>query len=102
MKFAKSIALVAMTCLAMFVASFAQQVQTDCDHRSVQVAPAAEHGTGETVTPNFEHAIPNIPGKSLVIPELLTMHPEESRPHTSTQTRPSSMPTSSRELSSHR
>jgi hypothetical protein len=27
---------------------------------------AAEHGTGETVTPNFEHAIPNIPGKSLV------------------------------------
>ena len=66
MKFAKSIALVAMTCLAMFVASFAQQVQTDFDHRSAQVAPAAEYSTGETVTPNFEHAIPNIPGKSLV------------------------------------
>jgi quercetin dioxygenase-like cupin family protein len=66
MKFAKSIALVAMTCLAMFVTSFAQQVQTDFDHRSAPVAPAAEHGTGETVTPNFEHAIPNIPGKSLV------------------------------------
>jgi quercetin dioxygenase-like cupin family protein len=63
MKFAKSIALVA---LAMFVPSFAQQVQTDFDHRSAQVAPAAEHGSGETVTPNFEHAIPNIPGKSLV------------------------------------
>ena len=66
MKFAKSIASVAVTCLAMFVASFAQQGQTDFDHRSAQVAPAAEHGTGETVTPNFEHAIPNIPGKSLV------------------------------------
>src|SRR4029077_7545196 len=48
------------------VTSFAQQVQTDFDHRSAQVAPATEHGTGETVTPNLEHAIPNIPGKSLV------------------------------------
>ena len=66
MEFAKRIALVAMTCLAMFVPSFAQQVQTDFDHRSAQVAPAAEHGTGETVTPSFELAIPNIPGKSLV------------------------------------
>jgi quercetin dioxygenase-like cupin family protein len=27
---------------------------------------AAVHGLGETVTPHFEHAIPNIPGKSLV------------------------------------
>jgi quercetin dioxygenase-like cupin family protein len=27
--------------------------------------PAVAHGTGETVTPNFEHAIPNLPGKSL-------------------------------------
>jgi quercetin dioxygenase-like cupin family protein len=27
--------------------------------------PAAAHGTAETVTPNFQHAIPNIPGKSL-------------------------------------
>ncbi|NIF41592.1 cupin domain-containing protein [Burkholderia sp. Tr-862] len=27
--------------------------------------PAAAHGTGETVTPNFQHAIPNLPGKSL-------------------------------------
>jgi quercetin dioxygenase-like cupin family protein len=27
---------------------------------------AAAHGPGETVTPNFEHAIPNIPGKSLI------------------------------------
>src|SRR5215469_13718489 len=27
---------------------------------------AQTHGTGETVTTNFEHAIPNIPGKSLV------------------------------------
>jgi quercetin dioxygenase-like cupin family protein len=28
-------------------------------------APAMAHGTGETVTPNFDHALPNIPGKSL-------------------------------------
>jgi len=28
--------------------------------------PAAAHGIGETVTPHFEQAIPNIPGKSLV------------------------------------
>ena len=27
---------------------------------------AQTNGTGETVTTNFEHAIPNIPGKSLV------------------------------------
>jgi quercetin dioxygenase-like cupin family protein len=29
-------------------------------------APAAAHGAGETITPTFEQAIPNIPGKSLV------------------------------------
>ena len=28
--------------------------------------PVAAHGPGETVTPHFDHAIPNIPGKSLV------------------------------------
>jgi quercetin dioxygenase-like cupin family protein len=28
--------------------------------------PAAAHGVGETVTPHFEQAITNIPGKSLV------------------------------------
>ena len=28
--------------------------------------PAAAHVPGETVTPNLEHAIPNIPGKSLI------------------------------------
>lgn len=28
--------------------------------------PAAAHDPGEIVTPNFQHAIPNIPGKSLV------------------------------------
>jgi quercetin dioxygenase-like cupin family protein len=27
--------------------------------------PATAHGPAETVTPNFQHAIPNIPGKSL-------------------------------------
>jgi hypothetical protein len=47
MKFAKSIALVATACFAMSVPSFAQQVQTDFDHRSAPIAPAAEHGTGD-------------------------------------------------------
>ena len=28
--------------------------------------PAAAQSHGEVITPNFEHAIPNIPGKSLV------------------------------------
>ena len=28
--------------------------------------PAAAQGHGETVTPHFEHALPNVPGKSLV------------------------------------
>jgi quercetin dioxygenase-like cupin family protein len=27
--------------------------------------PAAAHGPGETVTPSFDHVLPNIPGKSL-------------------------------------
>ncbi|ODV41247.1 cupin [Cupriavidus sp. UYMMa02A] len=27
--------------------------------------PAGAHGTAETVTPNFQHAIPNVPGRSL-------------------------------------
>jgi quercetin dioxygenase-like cupin family protein len=27
--------------------------------------PASAHGAAETVTPNFQHAIPNLPGKSL-------------------------------------
>lgn len=28
-------------------------------------APAFAHGTGETVTPSFDHVLPNVPGKSL-------------------------------------
>lgn len=31
----------------------------------VLAVPAAAQGGGETVTPNFEHALPNLPGKSL-------------------------------------
>jgi quercetin dioxygenase-like cupin family protein len=31
---------------------------------------ATAHETGETVVPNFEHAIPNIPGKSLIAVEV--------------------------------
>ncbi|AOB31734.1 cupin [Bordetella sp. H567] len=29
-------------------------------------SPAIAHGDAETVTPNFSHVIPNIPGKSLI------------------------------------
>lgn len=31
---------------------------------------AQAHGVSEVVTPNFEHAIPNVPGKSLVAVEV--------------------------------
>jgi quercetin dioxygenase-like cupin family protein len=38
-----------------------------CAAIAVTVAvPAAAHDPGEKVTPHFEHAIPNIPGKSLI------------------------------------
>ncbi|HET6159931.1 MAG TPA: cupin domain-containing protein [Dongiaceae bacterium] len=38
-----------------------------CAAVAITVAlPAAAQDHGETVTPHFEHAIPNIPGKSLV------------------------------------
>ena len=38
-----------------------------CAAIAITVAmPAAAHDPGEKVTPTFEHAIPNIPGKSLV------------------------------------
>jgi hypothetical protein len=62
---------------------------------------AQTNGTRETVTTNFEHAIPNIPGKSLVA-TVVDYAPGEPRSHTSMQNRPSSMPMSSRASSSHR
>ena len=45
-------------------------------------APAAAHDVGDKVTPNFEQAIPNIPGKSLVA--LVVDYPPggTSAPHT--------------------
>ncbi|AGW90937.1 MULTISPECIES: cupin domain-containing protein [Cupriavidus] len=42
---------------------------------------AAAHGSGETVKPNFTHAIPNIPGKSLVALEVLYAPGGASLPH---------------------
>lgn len=36
----------------------------------VLAGPAAAHGEHETVTPKFHQAIPNIPGKSLVVVEV--------------------------------
>lgn len=44
--------------------------------------PAAAHGGGETVKPNFEHAIPNIPGKSLIAVEVDFPPGAVSVPHT--------------------
>ncbi|ACC75994.1 cupin domain-containing protein [Paraburkholderia phymatum] len=41
-------------------------VRAACTGMAVGIAvPAAAHGAAETVTPNFQHAIHNIPGKSL-------------------------------------
>jgi quercetin dioxygenase-like cupin family protein len=45
-------------------------------------APTAAHGPGETVTPNFEHAIPNIPGKSLIAAVVDYPPGAASSPHT--------------------
>ena len=39
---------------------------TACAAAALAIAlPATAHGSGETVAPNFDHVIPNIPGKSL-------------------------------------
>jgi hypothetical protein len=53
--------------------------------------PATAHDTGETVTPTFEQAIPNIPGKSLraVVVDYAS---GGASAHTSTQSRLSSVP----------
>lgn len=45
-------------------------------------APTAAHGPEETVTPNFAHAIPNIPGKSLVAAVVDYPPGAASSPHT--------------------
>jgi quercetin dioxygenase-like cupin family protein len=44
--------------------------------------PAAAQSSGEVVTPNFEHPIPNIPGKSLVAVVVDYAPGGASRPHT--------------------
>lgn len=44
--------------------------------------PAAAHGTGETVTPNFRQPITNIPGKSLVAAVVDYPPGVASSPHT--------------------
>lgn len=45
-------------------------------------AAASAHAPGETVAPNFSHAISNIPGKSLVAVEVAYPPGAASRPHT--------------------
>ena len=45
-------------------------------------APLTAHPGGESVTPNFEHAIPNIPGKSLVAVVVDYAPGGGSAPHT--------------------
>lgn len=44
-------------------------------------AAAAAHGPGEIVKPNFEEAIPNLPGKSLVALEVEYAPGASSVPH---------------------
>ena len=63
--------------------------------------PAAAQDRGETITPHFEQAIPNIPGKSLVARSLI-MRRGERRLRTPTQNRLSSSPTFCLEKSSYR
>lgn len=43
---------------------------------------AEPQGQGETVKPNFSHAIPNIPGKSLTAVEVIYPAGAASAPHT--------------------
>jgi quercetin dioxygenase-like cupin family protein len=43
--------------------------------------PVAAHGTAETVKPNFQRPIPNIPGKSLVAVEVDYPPGAASQPH---------------------
>ena len=63
--------------------------------------PAAAQSPGEAITPNFKHAIPNIPGKSLAALVVDYAPGGASRSHTHAS-RPSSTPTSSRAPSSLR
>ncbi len=62
---------------------------------------ASAHAPGETVTPNFSHAIPNIPGKSLVAVEVL-YPPGPPRNRIPTRSRLSSTRTSYRARSKAR
>jgi quercetin dioxygenase-like cupin family protein len=50
----------------------------------------AHDGQAETVTPKFNQAIPNIPGKSLVVLEVDYPPDAASPPHTHTRSPPSS------------
>jgi hypothetical protein len=62
--------------------------------------PAVAFADGDVVTPNFEQAIPNIPGKSLIAVVVDYPPGGSSLPHT--PSRLSSLPTSSPEKSSRR
>lgn len=48
---------------------------------AVFAATAAAHGITETVKPNFDRSIPNIPGKSLIAVEVLYPPGGASHPH---------------------
>jgi quercetin dioxygenase-like cupin family protein len=45
------------------------------------ISPAFAHDVGDKVTPNFEQAIPNIPGKSLITVVVDYPPGAASRPH---------------------
>jgi quercetin dioxygenase-like cupin family protein len=45
-------------------------------------AAAAAHEAGDQVKPNFSHAIPNIPGKTLIAVEVMYPPGGASHPHT--------------------
>jgi hypothetical protein len=65
------------------------------------ISPTFAHDVGDKVTPNFEQAIPNIPGKSLITVVVDYPPGAASRPHAHAG-RPSSTPTSLPEKFSRR
>lgn len=53
-----------------------------CASLAAVSAGAEAHGAGDNVKPNFSHAIPNIPGKTLTAVEVMYPPGGSSQPHT--------------------
>ncbi len=73
-----------------------------CVALAIAAASAFAHGDGDKVTKNFEQAIPNIPGKSVIGFVVDPMRRAGHRSRIRTQSRPSSTPTLFPEASNRR